>query len=66
MSSTGHPIPAERLSAYYDGELDAARREQVEAHLNGCAECRRALADLKSLSEALSADAVPELSLIHI
>ena len=61
--STGHLIPAEWLSAYYDGELDVTRREQVEAHLSVCAECRGALADLKRLSDALSADPVREEAL---
>ena len=29
------------LSSYLDGELDAARRAEVEAHLVGCDRCRR-------------------------
>ena len=56
MSEMPHPISAEWLSAYYDGELDAARRQQLEAHLPGCAECQRQLAALKTLSETLAAD----------
>jgi hypothetical protein len=58
MSPAAHLIPAEWLSAYYDGELDPPRQQQVEAHLSGCAECRLALAGLKQLSEALSVDDV--------
>lgn len=59
MSQLAHPIPAEWLTAYYDGELDAARRDQVEAHLPECAECRRELANLNALSQALAADTLP-------
>jgi len=31
----------ERLSDYVDGELAAAERAQVEAHLKGCDECTK-------------------------
>jgi anti-sigma factor RsiW len=55
MSLKPHPIPAEWLSAYYDGELDAARTAQVEAHLPGCLSCQQALAELSMLSETLEA-----------
>lgn len=55
MSHNPHPIPAEWLSAYSDGELDAARRAQVEAHLPSCTGCQSELAELKLLSRALSA-----------
>ena len=37
------------LSAYLDGELEAAERVRVEAHLEGCAECRAVLDDLRRL-----------------
>ncbi len=56
MSENAHPIPSEWLAAYHDGELDAVRQAVVATHLLTCAECRRELAALKSLSEALSAD----------
>ena len=59
MNETSHPIPAAWLTAYYDGELDAVRRGQLEAHLPGCADCQRQLAALKSLSQTLSADELP-------
>ncbi len=59
MSRLDHPIPGEWLTAYYDGELDAARRDQVRAHLPQCAECRRELAELEALSQTLAADALP-------
>ena len=41
--------PAEALSAYLDGDLDAAGRAAVEAHLDGCGECRAIVDDLRTL-----------------
>jgi len=35
-----------RLSEYLDGELEAGERAALEAHLAGCAECRRTLDEL--------------------
>ena len=60
MTPLPHTIPAEWLTAYYDGELDAARRERVKAHLAGCAECRRQLEEWSALNEALAADKLPQ------
>ena len=37
----------DRLSDYLDDELSAGERAAVEAHLTGCAECARVLADLQ-------------------
>jgi anti-sigma factor RsiW len=37
------------LSAYLDGELDAADRQRVDAHLAACAGCRAALDDLHQM-----------------
>ncbi|MBA3583407.1 MAG: zf-HC2 domain-containing protein [Gemmatimonadetes bacterium] len=41
----GHPT--ERLSEYLDGELAAAERADIEAHLAACAACAAVLADLQ-------------------
>jgi anti-sigma factor RsiW len=46
MSMSAHP--GDLLSAYLDGELTPRGVEDVRAHLEGCAECRR---ELQSLSE---------------
>lgn len=43
----------ERLSAWLDGELSAAERREVAAHLEVCEECRRELALLTRLDAAL-------------
>ncbi len=63
MSPLTHPIPAKWLTAYYDGELDVARRDQVEAHLPECAECRRELEGLHALSQTLGSDALDQKDL---
>jgi anti-sigma factor RsiW len=46
------------LHGYFDGELDAARAADFEAHLEGCADCTRALAAQEAMRTALAA---PEL-----
>jgi anti-sigma factor (TIGR02949 family) len=42
------------LHGYFDGELDAARAAEFEAHLEGCPACARALAAQQSLRTALA------------
>ncbi|MGD8451450.1 MAG: anti-sigma factor [Phycisphaerae bacterium] len=42
-----------RLSAYHDGELDAADRDMVAAHLADCAACRAYLDEFGRLSSVL-------------
>ncbi len=44
---------ASQIHRYHDGELSAAQRASVEAHLGRCAECRGLLADLRRLSFAI-------------
>lgn len=38
----------EKLTGYYDGELDAAEKAEVERHIAACSECLRELGELKS------------------
>jgi anti-sigma factor RsiW len=52
------PVCAERLeewrlSAYLDGDLDAAHRHAVDAHLAGCGACRAKLEDLRAVLTGL-------------
>ena len=42
-----------RVGAFIDGELAAAEAAQVEGHLAGCEQCRRAVAEARALSAAL-------------
>jgi hypothetical protein len=56
-----HPLAD--LSDYLDGDLDAAARAAIDAHLTICAECRAVVADLTALQRAAAAwrdaDAAP-------
>lgn len=47
------PHPEERLSAYADGELPAEEADAVEAHLEACTECRRELAAIETMGDAM-------------
>ncbi|NLG99273.1 MAG: hypothetical protein GX491_18105 [Chloroflexi bacterium] len=44
------------IGAYYDGELPPGKAAEVEAHLEGCAACRRELEELRALSTLLQID----------
>ncbi len=46
---------AQDLAAFLDGELDAARADSLQAHLEGCPSCRERLSLLKRSYEALDA-----------
>ncbi|MEO8505032.1 MAG: anti-sigma factor [Acidobacteriota bacterium] len=50
--------PAERISAYLDGELDGSGAAAFEAHLETCGECARRLANLRALRSGLSSPAL--------
>ncbi len=41
------------MSAYHDAELDSSERSAVEAHLEGCADCREELAAVESVVKSL-------------
>jgi hypothetical protein len=43
-----------RVELYFYGELTGAEREATERHLSDCAECRRALEELRIIREALA------------
>jgi anti-sigma factor RsiW len=45
----------EWIGAYFDGELEAAPRAELEAHLAVCPDCARVLEDVRSLSGAIHA-----------
>jgi anti-sigma factor RsiW len=48
------------LSAYVDGELPPSIRAEVEAHIEGCAACRKRLAELRKLAEGVAALPKPQ------
>lgn len=47
---------SEWIGAYHDGELPPGRAAEIEAHLEGCAACRRELEELRVLSALLQLD----------
>ena len=48
----------EQLSAYVDGELEAADRRAVARHLASCGECRDAAEEYREIGEAMGLRAV--------
>jgi anti-sigma factor RsiW len=42
-----------RMSAYVDGEMGSRRRRRLERHIQECEECRRILAGLREMLDAL-------------
>jgi anti-sigma factor RsiW len=51
-------LQAEWLHGYFDGELDAARAAEFEAHLGSCAGCTAALARQQVLRDAIGGAAL--------
>lgn len=43
----------EKLTAFFDGELDAAERAATERHVSECSECLRDLGEIKSAASAV-------------
>lgn len=43
----------ERLTAFYDGELGAEEKSEIEAHIASCSECLRDLGEVKAASLAV-------------
>jgi anti-sigma factor RsiW len=50
-----HAYARSQFGAWLDGELDAATRAELEAHVEGCAACGQALDRQRTLSELLRA-----------
>jgi len=55
MRSISHPIEAEELMAYLDGELPLSRSAAAAEHLSRCRECQAVAADLEGVSRRLMA-----------
>jgi len=53
MSRADNHIAPEELSAYLDGDLEAARAGEVAAHLEGCNACREVRAQLQAMTAGL-------------
>lgn len=50
MNKAAH-VAAEALSAYCDGEVDAAEAERIEAHLESCEKCSLTLEELSHIRQ---------------
>ena len=57
---------SQQISAYHDGELDAVRRAQMDAHLAQCADCAAQLRELRSMSQLFTDSPAPRLSQISL
>jgi hypothetical protein len=55
MRSNVHPVEPEELMAYLDGELPLDRAADTAAHMQECRECQILAAEMKSVSEGLTA-----------
>jgi anti-sigma factor RsiW len=55
MNRSTHPIDAEEVMAYLDGELAPPRAIEVATHVEQCAECRALDANLRAVSEQAAA-----------
>ena len=65
MKNNIHPVEAEELMAYLDGELPVERAAATATHLRECRECQALTANLKVVSESLTAwEVEPKESLI--
>ncbi len=52
MTSCARPFDEELLSGYLDGALPQAASQRVRVHLEDCGDCKRLLAEMKTLREA--------------
>jgi hypothetical protein len=53
MTNAAHPVAAEEVMAYMDGELAADRAVAVSQHVDGCTECRQLVRDLQAVSRRM-------------
>jgi hypothetical protein len=54
MHSNIHPVEAEELMTYLDGEMPVERAAATAAHLQECRECQIVAAEFKSVSESMT------------
>jgi hypothetical protein len=61
MRDISHPIQQENVMVYLDGELSIDEATKAAAHLEECLECRQLAAELRSVSQGLSAWQIADL-----
>jgi hypothetical protein len=54
MTTRNHPIEAEELMAFLDGELTSDQATAAATHLETCMECQQLAADLRGVSQTLN------------
>lgn len=54
MNTTAHPVAAEEVMAFLDGELSAVNAQAVSSHLDCCSECSALAQQLRGTSLSLS------------
>jgi hypothetical protein len=59
MNMSTHPVAAEEVMAFLDGELSAADAQAVFTHINRCAECSVLVEQFRGTSQSLSTWKVP-------
>ena len=55
MRKDNHPVEQEEVMAYLDGELPIEEAARAAAHLEACRECQTLAAELKDVSQSLTA-----------
>ena len=60
QSAIIHEVPRERIMQLVDNELAAKQAAELAAHMNGCAECRTVMEELRTSSGQLAAWEVPD------
>src|SRR5260221_7626298 len=55
QNQAAHPIPAEEVMAFLDGELPAEQAATVSAHLEECATCREVAGGFRQVSAQVAA-----------
>ena len=65
---SGHPLDAEELMAYLDGELSQSRAAVAAAHLGQCAECKAVVDGVRAVSQKIGMWEVnvPETSVAQV
>jgi Putative zinc-finger len=62
MSGIANDHPRDRLSPYFDDELQVDERAAVDRHLAGCPECRDELEAMQRIAAAFASEPVPEMA----
>lgn len=62
MSACATPVPFDALVAYWAGDLDATRSDEIEAHVFGCATCTALSERIAGVTETMRSLEPPLIS----